>query len=155
MWLDLSGASHFFSFNTFGRAISKLHENVNVFSPRPSSSWVAKLLRFPYDSDLAEILFTRVVPADHWKKCHLHLFEAMRHRALDRMTYLCAIDALRYLQDKTLAAEFIERCLDELLTIPKELSYFANLLDEHPARQVIENARKCGSEGVISDFVRL
>lgn len=152
--LDRSTARHFYSFNAATRGIENLGEHVNLYAPRPSRQWGARMLRFPYDGQPAEILFGRVEDEAGWREHYAALFATSRRQVLDRRSYYAAVDALRYLDDSALMSEFIDRCLAELPGRPKELLYLAERCGRQDVAARLAELRRSGEEARIHDSVR-
>ena len=65
-WLDRQNARYFYSLNYFAQPVGFLAESVNLWSPRPSSKWIARTLRWnpafirmQADRNYLEALFER------------------------------------------------------------------------------------------------
>lgn len=145
--LDRSSATHFYSFNAATRPLGSLAEHVNLYAPRPSRQWGARLLRFPYDGDPAEILFVRVDEQEAWLRHYRHVLAASERQLLDRRTFYAAVDALRYLADPQLTGAFLDRCLQEMPVPPKELLYLAERCGRSDLVERLSAARRLEEEG--------
>jgi putative sugar O-methyltransferase len=148
-WLARQDCRWFYSMNYFGQPLECLMETGNMWSPRLSPEWTARLLR--YDPALmrqqstrnfAELLAEKVPGQPRPSLDVLRArYEITRQRQMDNETLMEVLDILRFELDETMCWDALQRIMAETRPLPKEAFFLA----EHLTRRATAEfqARHC------------
>lgn len=140
-WLKRQDSRFFYSLNYFCQPLNFLAESGNVWSPRPTPEWTARLLRFnpafvmqQTTRNYAEIIYEKTGAGPLGSPTALEArYEQVRERLLQGQALLECMDIVRLNADENIMWDLLQRAM-ELPTLPKEAYYLA------------ETLRKTGSE---------
>ncbi len=143
-WLDRQEAKFFYSLNYAAQPLNYLAESVNLWSPRPSPRWQAKLLRMnpafvrmQADRNFLESFYAKA-PADLTVEEAQRRLDIIDEQALTIETFVSSMDIFRRCQNALVGYRILERATRELPTSAKEMLWLAEWLqdqEEHLTEQ--------------------
>jgi putative sugar O-methyltransferase len=140
-WLDRQPCRYFYSLNYFAQPISFLAESANLYSPRLSSRWVSRLLR--WNPPLVRTYTTRnflEIIAERFDDAALNATEGqaawnrVAERFMTGQVFAEMMDVLRRYPHEELVFATMLRAATEIADQPKEILYLANWLAERGSR---------------------
>lgn len=168
-WLDRQHSRWFYSLNYFGQPISYLAESANLWSPRPSAKWAARLLRInpglvrmQSERNFLEALYEKNIdspslPSREIKEAeHLHF----RYMTVDLLVEYMEI--IRCTASVTIMVCVARRIMKEMPYHPKETAFLVDAvltrtddreIDQYRAelenyRTILQKEREAGTEAI-------
>ena len=160
-WLERQRTRYFYSQNYFGQPVGFLAESMNLWSPRPSPAWKAKLLRInaafirmQADRNYLEALYERDVTTLPSGDILARL-NGLSERSMTIELLSEYMDLFRRAPSVDTANTILRRAMIEMPTHPKEALYLAEWLMEKSEhndsisswRATLRNERASGVEG--------
>lgn len=134
-YLDRLSCRRFYSLNYFAQPISYLAESVNLWSPRVSSRWVARLLRWnpafvrmQADRNYLEALYERSDEPAPGRHEALATLQLLAPRAMTGEIFAECMDVVRRVPEPEIMLKVVRRTLQALPFVPKELAYLVEAL---------------------------
>jgi hypothetical protein len=160
-WLDRQQARFFYSLNYAAQPVGHLAESVNLWSPRPSPAWMARLLRWnpgfmrmQSERNFLEAIYEKT-PAALAPEEALARLALLAERALDGAAFVEAMDLFRRCRRPEVAQAILRRVAAEMAFHPKEALFLAEWLEAEGAatpetsalRARLAAEREAGIEG--------
>jgi putative sugar O-methyltransferase len=134
-WLDRQNARYFYSLNYAAQPLNFLAESINLWSPRPSSRWSARLLRWnpafirmQADRNYLEALFEKAPAALDVTEAAARL-RLLAERAMTGEALVECMDVFRRCPRAEVAWPILRRAMTEMLFHPKEALWLAEWLE--------------------------
>lgn len=133
-WLDRQNTRFFYSLNYFAQPIGYLAESVNLWSPRMSPEWVARMLRWnpamvrmQADRNYLESIYERTgeVRSEAEAQSRLSL---LAERSMNGEVFMEYMDVFRRRLSPALALSIVRRTMSEMPFYPKEALWLAEWL---------------------------
>ncbi|MCE7997272.1 MAG: putative sugar O-methyltransferase [Rhodobiaceae bacterium] len=130
-WLDRQRATYFYSLNYAAQPLNYLAESINLWSPRPSPQWQAKLLRMnpafirmQADRNFLESVYAKVPAALSEEAAHQRL-DILEEQALTVETFIASMDVFRRCLAARIGFRILSRAANELPFAAKEMLWLA------------------------------
>jgi len=138
-WLNRQNCRYFYSLNYFAQPLSFMAEGANTWAPRLSPNWTVLIQSFnpafikqQSSRNFGEILAEKLlIQSDENKEMLSNIYKSQRGRILDGQMLLEAMDIIRINQNQEIIWDILQRCLFEMVTIPKEAQWLSNYLNNH------------------------
>lgn len=136
-WLDRQRAKYFYSLNYAAQPLNYLAESINLWSPRPSSQWQAKLLRMnpafirmQADRNFLESVYEKMPAALTEEAAHQRL-DILEEQALTVETFIASMDVFRRCFVAQIGFRVLTRAAEELPFAAKEMLWLAGWLSRN------------------------
>ncbi|SRR5258706_7879026 len=135
LWLKRQDCRFFYSLNYFGQPLNFLAESGNVWSPRPTPEWTARIQRFnpafvmqQTNRNYAEMLYEKTGASPLASPTALGArYQLIRERFLNGQTLLECMDIVRLNAGEEIMWDLLQRAMD-MRTLPKEAYFLAETL---------------------------
>lgn len=149
-WLKNQNCRYFYSSNYFAQPLSFMAEGANTWAPRLTSDWIVRLqsfnptfIKLHSDRNVGEILAEKpLIRSDPNKEMLANIYNSQRKRILNGQMLLEAMDIIRINPNQEIVWNLLNRCLSEMLTIPKEAQWLSNYLNNHADNFFMERNEK-------------
>ncbi|HLJ04669.1 MAG TPA: putative sugar O-methyltransferase, partial [Acetobacteraceae bacterium] len=142
-WLDRQNACYFYSLNYAAQPLNFLAESINLWSPRPSPRWSARLLRWnpafirmQADRNYLEALYEKTPAALDIAGANTRL-QLLTERAMTGETLVECMDVFRRCPTAEIALPILRRVMTEMPFHPKEALWLAESLNGSHDRDAI------------------
>ena len=166
-WLDRQRANFFYSLNYAAQPLNYLAESINLWSPRPSPQWQAKLLRMnpafirmQADRNFLESVYVKT-PADLSEDVAHQRLDILEEHALTVETFVASMDVFRRCSTAQIGFRILSRAAKELPFAAKEMLWLADWLSRnadglspedsqqvHDLLSTLDQERESGTEGI-------
>ncbi len=134
-WLDRQNARYFYSLNYAAQPINHLAESINLWSPRPSTRWMARLLRWnpafirmQSERNFLESIYEKV-DAKLEPQAAAERLSHLSERMMSSEVFIEYLDVFRRHPTPDLALSILRRAADEMPYQPKEALWLAEWLE--------------------------
>ncbi len=166
-WLDRQQATYFYSLNYAAQPLNYLAESINLWSPRPSAQWQAKLLRMnpafirmQADRNFLESVYAKTPAGLSEEAAHQRL-DILEEQTLTVETFVASLDVYRRSFEASIGFRVLSRAAKELPFAAKEMLWLAGWLsrnadglapeDVSQVRDLVaklDQERESGTEGI-------
>lgn len=138
-WLDRQTASYFYSLNYAAQPLNYLAESINLWSPRPSPNWQAKLLRMnpafirmQADRNFLESIYAKAPAALSTSQAEQRL-DIIEEQSLTMETFVASLDIFRRCSTAKVGWRILQRAAAEMSYSAKEMLWLAEWLTQNDA----------------------